>query len=231
VSFEADLRALLRELSFQASNAVLVLDLGALHVEDSEGLAELLVDRINELPFVHEWLVLAVALTSFPEKLAVEAGQTKNFRRNDWQVYEQLKAKRENLLRMPIFGNYAVEYPTFNETARFAPTAHFRYSTGQDYLIVKGKSTRKPNGYDAIFPVADSLVANPEFRGQTFSEGDAFIDYLARHHKETGNASSWRWAATDHHLTLITKALGAPSAEEVDEAEVFDASDTQMALF
>lgn len=205
--FGGRLRLLLWELGVEASRAVLVLDLGAMSLHDPQGFAELLSRRINELPFLHDWLNIAVSLTSFPEKPQLKAGEARRYARTDWPLYKALFAGREYLLRLPIYGDYAVEFPVYNPPVRATPTAQFRYTSDSCYLIVKGTSVRKPNGYKAILPVAKALLAEPEFRGSYFSDGNAFIERLALIADETGNASSWRWAATDHHLTMVTEDL------------------------
>jgi hypothetical protein len=210
-----DSRALRRELvqlqsqlSCPPEKSLLILDVGPADLREYEAFAELLADQvINELPFLHDWLNICVALTSFPEQIKLKAKQHQFHARDDIKVYANLISTEHHLLRRPIFGDYALEYPSYKPVGRVTPSAQLRYSIEPSYLIEKGLNTRKPNGYEAIFAVAQSLVARPEFMGATFSRGDAYIAQLAAKVGTPGNAPMWRWAATDHHLTLVHETL------------------------
>jgi hypothetical protein len=228
--FSGRLRLLLWELSCEATRAVLMLDFGGMPLHDPRGFADLLAQRINDLPFLHDWLNVAVCLTSFPEKILLKAGETRRYSRSDWPMYQALFGIREQLLRMPIFGDYAVEFPVYAPPVRATPTAQFRYTTDSAYLVVKGTSVRKPHGYKAILPVAKLLRDQPEFRGGQFSDGNAFIERLTLTETETGNASSWRWATTDHHLTLVAGDLRALFGDQRFPAEVEEVAPTQLQL-
>jgi hypothetical protein len=127
----------------------------------------------------------------------------------------------EKLIRRPIFGDYALEYPGRYVTGQAQPVAQFRYTTSDDYLVLKGMTTKKPNGYGVIRDVAQRLANEPEYLGAAFSQGDAFVDRLSRAIGGPGNASTWRWAWTDHHLVFVWRALrvlvGRPIEAEEDQ--------------
>jgi Beta protein len=169
----------------------------------------LLRDRISELPFLHHWLGLAVALSSFPASIKLEAGDVKAYPRTDLLAYGRLLVNPNGLLRIPMFGDYAVDTSPNDKPQRRTPSAHLRYSTPASYIISKGHSVKKPYGYQAIYPVADALIAKPEFMGPSYSAGDQFISQLASRARGTGNAATWRWASTDHHLTMNFRALNS----------------------
>jgi hypothetical protein len=121
------------------------------------------------------------------------------------------------------YGDYGIDSAPFKKTSgRATPSAHLRYTTPSDYLIVKGQQAKKPVGFGAIYPVADSLVGRDEFMGAAFSDGDAFVSRLAARNPETttGSASTWRWAATDHHINRVLSDLTllAGQREEQDAA-------------
>lgn len=217
-SFASDLTKLLSDVSVEASQVALILDFGPLDLADFHGFGELLIERVNELPLLHAWGTVSVALTSFPEQIALKPDQWGLYPRTDWTLYQHLFANSDRLLRLPVFSDYAVEYPAYSEVTRVSPSAHLRYSTDEGYLIVKGKNTRKPNGYEAIFPVAEALVARPEYKGAAFSGGDAVISRLAQRRGGPGNASTWRRAATEHHLTLVVQSLKTLVGLPVEEA-------------
>lgn len=214
-SLVRDLRLLVFELGIEPERCLLVADFGAFDPHDIDQFATNVVDRINDLPHLHRWLNLAVSMTAFPKTPKISAGSMKEFRRTEWQVYRRLRTLP--VLRMPIFGDYALENPAPGPTGRISPVAQCRYSDGENHLIFKGKTTRKPNGYKVIFPVAESLVSHAVFMGKSYSSGDAYFYELATAPRSTGSASTWRWAATDHHLTQVLRSLrmllGMPAFE------------------
>lgn len=212
-SFAADLLSLIDRLDSSPDRVLLILDfgtMGAPNIQEVEPLAELLTTSIYNLPRPFEWLRVVAAFTSFPASLsAVKPGDAQLFPRTDWMIYRGLIEREPRLISSVAFGDYAVDSAPFGQTGRAPPSANFRYTTESDYLIVKGQQAKKPVGYSAIYPVADALIARDEFRGPEFSDGDAFFERLARRDPEitTGNASTWRWAGTDHHLARVVEDL------------------------
>jgi hypothetical protein len=230
-TFATDINGLLRELGCSVSQVFLVLDfnvqenLGESAIDD---FVALLRDRINELPLLHSWLGLAIALSSFPSAIKLKPGEVEAYPRTDLQAYGKLLLKPEELLRTPMFGDYALDTSPVQKPQRRTPSAHLRYSTALSYVVSKGHSVRKPHGYEAIYPVADALVARDAYAGSSFSSGDHFINDLARRTRRPGNAASWRWAATDHHLTANFRAIN--SFFGIEEREVAKAPE-QFPLF
>jgi hypothetical protein len=217
----SDVTTLLSKLECTANRVFLVLDLGGsgLTASDALPLAELIADRVNELPMLNEWLNIAVLMTAFPEKIALKAGQSHRYERVEWTIFQSLWNMGDRLIRRPIYGDYALEYPGRYVTGQAQPVAQFRYTTKAAYLVIKGLTTKKPNGYGVIRDVARQLVAEPEYQGANFSLGDAFVDQLARSLGGSGNASTWRWAWTDHHLTTVWRDLRALAGLPLDVAE------------
>lgn len=208
-TLSAEIDQLLATLKCSAERVVLIVDLAATDLTETEALAELLIDRLNNFPKLLDFVSLAVACTSFPERPRVSAGQVRAFPRHDWALYESVIAKRDRLTRTPAYGDYGIEYPSYSTTTRrITPVAQLRYSLEKSYLISKGKKVRKPEGNAVIVPVAKELVGRPEFIGPSFSEGDRLIHAIANGSPFLGNASTWRQAGTDHHLTMVDFGTG-----------------------
>lgn len=209
-TFHLDLERLIQELNCRPSKCFVVLDFKNLElpsVEAEDSFGEMLADRLADFPFLHEWSGIAVALSSFPTDLKMRPGEIKQFPRTDLPVYRKLISNPKALLRTPMFGDYAVDTSPIVKPQRRTPSAHFRYSTPTGYAIAKGTTVKKPHGYEAIYPVADLLASQPFFMGSAFSEGDEFIVSLQRRAPAKGNAATWRWASTDHHLTCNVGAI------------------------
>lgn len=224
-----DLKALMDGIGCVPERAVVVLDFAAMQITDPEAFADLVAASVNSLPWRDQWLNIVTAFTSFPDSPKVKPGECKRVPRSDWEVYKSLVTKHDDLARIPAFGDYANEYPIFREAVRVSPVAQFRYSTPTEYLIEKGCTTRKPNGYGAIFPVADSLAAKDDFAGPDYCDGDRFIYQLSKRQTGHSSAPTWRWATTLHHLTLVCRSLRVmlgrrekAETREPEQASLFD---------
>jgi hypothetical protein len=209
-TFQADLKGMLSELRCGPSHCFLVLDFKALTLPADdllEEFVEMLADQIADLPFIHQWMGLAVALSSFPTAIKLKPGEVKEYVRLDLPLYEKLISNPKGLLRTPMYGDYAVDTSPVQKPQRRTPSAHLRYSTPTSYAVAKGTTVKKPYGYEAIYPVADLLTAQPYYAGSAYSDRDAFIDGLQKRIVSKGNAAKWRWASTDHHLSVNVDAI------------------------
>jgi hypothetical protein len=203
------LRTSLHSLGSATRQTVLLIDAGPIHVQEPSGFIHLLAAHLGRLAPKGAWLRIFWGATTFPNKPKLRAGEVGRFARGDWALYRAIVGAAEDFATLPLFSDYAVEYPGDYTPIRVPPTAHFRYSTDADYLIFKGSTTRKPNGYAAIYAVAAQATRSSDFLGKDFSAGDAFIGQLTQPGARTGNASIWRWASTDHHFRVVHAGLQA----------------------
>jgi hypothetical protein len=177
-------------------------------IDDSQDeFLEILVDRLADFPFLHNWMGFAIALSSFPAAIKLKPGEIKVYPRTDLSLYRRLISNPRALLRTPMFGDYALDTSPIEKPQRRTPSAHLRYSTPILYAVAKGTSVKKPYGYEAIFPVADLLAAQFYFAGASYSAGDEHIEAIHKRVASSGNAARWRWASTDHHLTVNIDAI------------------------
>jgi hypothetical protein len=191
-----------------APETVLLIDAGPIYIPNVDQLVNVIIEALSPLGSGNTFAKVFWGSTTFPEKHGLKAGQTGVWPRTDWQVYRRLIERASELPITPLFSDYALEYPAYYKPVQAPPVAHLRYSSEEAYLMVRGLSTKKPNGYEAIFDVADSLISRAEFKGSEYSIGNSYMANLTKHGAKTGNASAWRWASTDHHLSLVLHSLG-----------------------
>jgi hypothetical protein len=219
------LTSFLNQFGAVASETVLLIDAGPIYIPDVDQLANIIIEAVSPLGSGDPFAKVFWGSTTFPEKHGLKAGQTGVWARSDWQVYKRLVERAAELPITPLFSDYALEYPAYYKPFRASPVAHLRYSSDEAYLMVRGLSTKKPNGYEAIFDVANSLVSRTDFHGSDYSVGNGYIEGLTKLGAKTGNASLWRWASTDHHLTVVLHGmrhlLGIPAQVE-DERILID---------
>jgi hypothetical protein len=155
----------------------------------------------------------------------------KEYPRLDLLLYEKLISNPRVLLRTPMYGDYAVDTSPIQKPQRRIPSAHLRYSTPRLYAVAKGTTVKKPYGYEAIYPVADLLAAQPYYAGASYSDGDAYINGLQQRTATKGNAATWRWASTDHHLTANVDAIARLYGMKVAPTVVPEPAAIQVDMF
>lgn len=201
------LTSFLNQFDAVASETVLLIDAGPIFIPDVDELATLVIEALSPLSGGPNFAKIFWGSTTFPEKHGLKAGQTGNWARTDWQVYKRLVERASELPITPLFSDYALEYPAHYKPVQASPVAHLRYSSEDSYIMVRGTTTKKPYGYKAIFQVANALIAREDFKGAAFSSGNGYMANLVMPEAKTGNASLWRWASTDHHISLVVHSL------------------------
>src|SRR3546814_12774054 len=93
-----------------------------------------------------------------------------------------------NLLRLPIFSDFGIDAAGFEPSRPARPSAQLRYTTPGSYVITKGLST-KVGGYEAIYPVAQALMARDDFMGDDFCNGDSRMLSLGKEQVSNSKAA------------------------------------------
>jgi hypothetical protein len=206
IELDAELDRLLSSLGIVQNSIDLIIDLEELSKE------AVLVARsvFSMIPQKDQWRRMILASASFPEDLSdVGAATTSTIPRREWELWKALQ-RRPNILprRDLIFGDYAIAHPVPKELDPriMQMSASIRYTTPDDWLIVKGRNVRQ-YGFDQYFELCKTLVGRAEYCGRDFSWGDRYIDDCANGMTGPGNATTWRKVGTNHHLTLVTREL------------------------
>ena len=210
VDIEADVSRLVTAFGTRTADSLdLLIDLEDLSYETSRAL--LIVRSIfSMIPRRDEWRRMIAASASFPEDLSdVNAGSISTLPRREWQLWRTLQRRPTALPRRDlIYGDYAIAHPIPKEldprTMRMS--ANIRYTSVDDWLIIKGRNVRQ-YGFEQYFELCRVLVGRPEYSGRGFSWGDNFIEQCAQGMQGPGNATTWRKVGTNHHLTLVVRAL------------------------
>ena len=223
------LNSFLNQFDAIAAETVLLVDGGPIFIPDVDQLATLIIEALSPLSGGPSFSKVFWGSTTFPEKHGLKAGQTGAWARTDWQVYKRLVERSRELPITPLFSDYALEFPAQYKPVQASPVAHLRYSSEDHYMMVRGTTTKKPYGYKAIFDVAQTLLAHEDFKGSAFSLGNSYMANLVAPNAKTGNASLWRWASTDHHISLVMQSLGKLLGVQMPTEEVVR-TDNQLVL-
>jgi len=197
-----------RQLVLEPEEADLLVDLKGFQ-PDRVGL-QLRAARfaLRALPYVDRWRSLTLAQSAFPQTLSMVARDTTaTLARAEWTLWRELWEERAELPRLPTFADYAAEAPGFFQGDFVDPAAVIRYTVDDAWLILRGHNLSEPDGHGQFRQLARRLITHPQYRGPAFSDGDRYIYDCAQGVGGTGNPTTWRQVAVNHHLTLVAREL------------------------
>jgi hypothetical protein len=192
---------LLLDLNVTPAEVDLVLD-----IEDQVSTLALTALRaeLRGLPYSSNWRSLTVLGAAMPKNVPPGKG-VHVVSRDEWILYKELLSS-PTLPRVPDFGDYVIANPDpiLDVDPRILNiSASFRYTSQDDWLIVKGELYKgnggKSLGGVAVPPVANLLISQTRFMpGHCLFEN--WLHGVASGTNTPGNPTTWRQYATLHHL-------------------------------
>jgi len=203
----------LRNLEAEKSDVDLLIDIKEINEDNDKYLRYLILSqKIKDLT---KWKNFIFASGAFPETLSDCKLDEPNFiPRTDWQSWKN-QLNNKLLKRNPIFADYAIRHPVYNETFQFYhPTTSIKYTSEDEWLILKGQRQQ----YEHYLVNAKLLLEElpNKFYGEKFCYGDRYIVEKAQYYdiykenpkmKGTGDAKTWLRAGINHHLTLVVRQV------------------------
>jgi Beta protein len=205
----------LQQYELQAEEIDLIIDIGPVEDLVVEGIASLTNLFMAGIPDHGRWRTFTLSACAFPLSMALVDRQSHDFvERADWIAWrDQLHQRRRSLIRTPTFSDCAIQHPRGVEG--FDPrimqvSASVRYTLPEQWLLVKGESTRfrQPS---VQFPELATRLAyghlRSHFRGENHCEGCALIKAAADGAPRFGSAEAWRRLGTMHHISTVVEQL------------------------
>jgi Beta protein len=209
------LNGFIREYGLQAEEIDLIIDLGPVEDLVVEGIRALTDAFMADVPDHERWRTFTLSACAFPLSMALVDRQSHEFvLRADWVAWrDHLHLRRQSLLRLPTFSDYAIQHPRGVEGFDFRKmqvSASIRYTLPEQWLLVKGESTRFRRARVQFPELAIKLVygdLRSHFRGQNHCEGCAAIKAAADGARGFGSAEIWRRLGTMHHISTVAEQL------------------------
>jgi hypothetical protein len=197
----------------------LIVDLGPVEELIVEGIAALSAAFIAEVPYLERWRTVAVAACAFPLSMAgVNRNSQELVQRAEWIAWkDHLHARRDQIERLPIFSDYAIQHPSGVEgfDPRFMKaSASIRYATPEEWLLIKGESTGSIPAVVQFPDLATRLVyghLRRHFAGPSHCDGCASMKKAADGAPRHGSPEIWRKLGTIHHISVVMQELGSLS--------------------
>ena len=167
-----------------------------------------LVDSLKRIPNLTNWRTFTVVSGAFPPDLTNLPVGRHEIERSDWKNWDD-KKHFEKLTRKPSYGDYTIQHPKYKEPPRVSyPSASIRYTADGYWVVMRGQGgpKRKSNQYLAN---AQLLKNQPEYSGEKFCFGDAYIAQMAvdLSSTKTGSPTTWLTAGINHHLAKVADQL------------------------
>lgn len=194
----------------------LLIDLGVISPDDK---AEELAAQLAILPYLDRWRTFIVTGGAFPKDLSdIEKHSQKQIDRYDWRLWNDLNAQ-PTLTRKPMYSDYTIQHPIYLGQIEgvINTSASLRYTDEEKWEVTRGEGLRneKGAGYKQYPAIAQLVKQQSYFKGATYSDGDHYIDDMAKDdNTRTGNPMTWLKAGINHHLTLVVKALASRTSDK-----------------
>lgn len=203
------IRVFLQDFNLSRENIDLLID-----IKEKYGQYLQFINAGQQIRNLSGWRNFIFASGAFPETLSeCSFDEATLLPRFDWQNW-LYHTKSKKVTRIPIFADYTIRTPIFNESLQYySSTTSIKYTLEDDWLVMKGKVRR----YELYLANAKLLVEDTDyFYGEKFSWGDENIAQKARHYplytkdpsiKGTGRNEDWIAWGISHHLILVVNQL------------------------
>lgn len=199
--FESSVRRFLLRAGTESSRVDLIYDMQFI-----ETLRFDLTSRIGRLE-EYDWNSITLLAGAFPKDLAEFTPGMHFHPRLEWTAWtDRLALDTREKLR---FGDYTIQHGFYSEPPSFSnPSASIRYTTENNWLIMRGQGLRTGTNRSNQYPAnTELLVDTEEFCGADFSYGDSYILTKVGDYDHPGNPGTWLQAGINHHITYVVRQL------------------------
>jgi len=210
-------REFLARHRLKADQIDLIVDLGPVDDLVSDGVASLTHLFLAALPDITRWRTLTVSGCAFPFSMGqVATNSAAVVERSEWVAWRDgLHSNRARIQRLPTYSDCGIQHPKGVEgfdPRIMASSAAVRYARADEWLLIKGESTRKTPPSEQFPQLATQLVygdLDSYFDGMTHCAGCASMKAAADGAPSLGSPEAWRRLGTVHHITRVIEGLAA----------------------
>lgn len=206
--FDDHVMALLGAIQVHWTKIDIVIDLETPAFDPQDQLVAIIVAALTGANIFTAAQSVTLLATSFPDSLAGMTTSVARFPRREWQLYKAVVAALPQGVRRPVFGDYGIAAISFAQgDMRFMRGApNIRYTIDDAWVIARAKGTKK--GSNQAYPGLCGLVTGSgAYLGSGFSAGSEYIANCQSGDAKRGNATTWKWVATNHHIAKVLDDL------------------------
>ncbi len=179
------------------------------------------INSAQKIINLSDWRNFIFASGAFPENLSeCKLDEPTSLPRFDWQNWcDSIKSNK--LTRTPVFADYAIRNPIFNEaTQYYSSTPSIKYTLENDWLVLKGKMNQSEHYLVNAKLLVEDMTST--FCGESHCWGDKKIAEKAKYYhqyvnevksgklkkgKGTGRSTDWIAWGINHHLIQVLNQI------------------------
>lgn len=185
---------------------------------------------LEELQGIGRWRHVIFQGTNYPESNPADADGNVIVSRNEWLAWKEAVKLDGTSPEHLVFGDYGADCAKFefNAASGGIPIRHYRYTTPDSWLVVRGSATGEAEA--VMRGVSERILKSGKFAGRGFCSADDYIFKTAKGWDGPGNGSTWREINTAHHITRVVRDIGGIKGMSFTETVFSDPAD-QTSLF
>ncbi|GGC42388.1 hypothetical protein GCM10011386_38240 [Parapedobacter defluvii] len=169
-----------------------------------------IIALLETFPNFHAWKSFTICGGAFPRSDLLKKGLN-IVTRLDWELYRHIEEglRQTDYARKINFGDYSIVTPGHFEfdPRKMKRSANIRYTTGGNWLIIKGSALSKPDDFKQYISQAGEICTSEYYLGESYSEGDLYIRKCYLGDAKPGNPTVWNWVGNNHHFTKVVADL------------------------
>lgn len=218
-SVQNELLSFVKTLGVPREVIDLIVDLGAVDDMVLPGVQNLAMTFLNDIPDPSSWRTLTMSASAFPPGMGgLESRSHDLIDRLDWAAWRDGIRADGSFPRVPSYSDGVIQHPRGVEGVDWRTrhiSASVRYTTGDQWLRIKGVSTKAELPSDQFPDLATNLVygqLSTHFAGASHCDGCFGMRCAADGADGYGGLTKWRTLGTIHHITHVIEQLDALSA-------------------
>ena len=192
----------------------LIVDLGPVGDMVAAGVARFAIQFLTDVPNPDRWRTLILSASSFPLSMGIVHRNSHSMEpRGEWVAWRDFLRNGRSIPRVPTYSDCVIQHPLGVEgynPRMMQVSASVRYALADDWLLIKGESTRGNPARQQFPQLAKKLVygyLRGHFHGTTHCHGCLSIKAAADGQPRLGSAEVWRRLGTIHHITEVSRTL------------------------
>lgn len=206
--FDRQIEMLLDTLQIHWNELDIIIDLETPAYDPQDQLVAIIIAALSGATIFNACRSVVLMSTSFPDSLATMTHAVQRFPRREWLLYKAVVVALPSGVRQPIFGDYGIAAINFaHGDMRFMRgSPNVRYTIEDAWIIARARGS--PRGSNQAYPTLCGLVTGSgAYLGSGFSAGSEYIANCQTGAVTRGNATTWKWVATNHHITKVLDDL------------------------
>lgn len=204
-SLNVDLESVITNLGVSHDNIDLIIDIGKPDTfEPYADFSKALLHRLTSITNLKQFRSFVFTATGLNITKIKPPGA--EVVRHEWLLYQKL-ANDLKAIRVPSYGDYAIETPEFSEMdmRTIKPAGKIIYTGDSVWFVSKGSAFR---GNEAqMIKLCEEVMSSAHWEGKGYSHGDERIHETQAKIKNTGNLSTWKQVGVSHHLVKVVHQL------------------------